>query len=232
MEKVGQNVFQVVDQGLEKEASPSARSQSERFVPIHSLLCESDFDIDTSKDTAEKGFSCLAKKQIAASPYLLDLEFCLNWTDIYFWKVGDLKNFLKRLSQEKEEFDDAIYLEYKLNKFIKVSKSLTTDDFAEALENLDSYQSMNALLSVIVGSPCVKDAPISLLENYIKTSFLRHCNSQNDIVGDFEEGEEILKFTLKCFVLLPFPILLNIAIKVCKNLFKFIFIVILSYTFS
>ena len=219
MEKVDQGVTQIVDQGLEK-----GKTQLGGIVPIHSLLCESDYDIDTSKDTAEQTLTNLAKKQIASAPYLIDLDSCLNWTDIYIWKVGDLKVLLKKLSQEKEEFGDVVFVEYKLNKFIKVSKSLTSDDFVDALETLDSFQSMHALLSIILGSPCVKDAPISLLENYVKTSFLRHCNSHNDIAGDFkEEGEEIVKFTLKCFVLLPFPILLNIAIKVLYEVYFGIF---------
>ena len=218
MENVGVGVAQIVDHCLENRVS---LTQSGGILPIHSLLCESDYDIDTSTDTAEQSLTNLAKKQVLSAPYLIDLDLCLSWTDIYMWKVGDLKVFLKKLSQEKEEFGDVVFLEYKFNQFLKVSKSLTSDDFVDALKTLDSFQSMHALLSIIVGSPCVKDAPISLLENYIKTSFLHHCNSKNDFVSDSEEeGEEIVKFTLKCFVLLPFPILLNIAVKVFMSFLK------------
>lgn len=219
LETVGQNFHQIVDQVCEKKSN-SSKFQSEDILPVYSLLCESDYNIDTSRDRSESGFTSLAKKRIMTAPYLVDLESCLNWTNLYFWKVGELKTFLKKASQEKE-FDDVVFVEYNLNKFIKVSKSLTTEDFLDALENLDCHQSMHALLSVIVASPSVNDAPISLLENYIKTSFLRHCNSHDDT----DATEILLNFTLKCFVLLPFPILLNVAIKV------FIIIILLLYYF-
>ena len=178
----------------------------------------------TSKDSDDGSFFKLAKQQIQNMEAMTDIGVGTNWDNVYFWKLGDLKSVLKELKKYKD-FDDCVFFEYTPKHFIKVDNTLTTDDFATAIKELDSGQSMNALMSIILLSSGLKDSPMALMENNVKTTFLLRCSDETD---DITSSQSLLEFTLNCFVCLPFHLLLQVAEKV----FIFYFLFFSSFQIS
>ncbi|XP_066912062.1 uncharacterized protein [Clytia hemisphaerica] len=205
LDTVDKTIQELIDQSINKGITNSSSNANLHF--IHSLLSDIEYDFNTIKETKDGHFYILFKKELIKAPFMVDIADSLHWDTLYSWKLSNLKETLKRTLKDKD-FDDITFLEYQTNKFLKVSKILTTEDYNKALKKLDSDLAAHVLVSIIVASDGVKDAPISLLENYTKTTFLR-LSSEEDTV----KSDDILKFTLACFEKLPLPILSSIANK-------------------
>jgi len=219
---------QLIEQTLkEMKTANKSNTSTSCITYLQSLCSQTDINVITSKDSDDRSFFKLAKQHIKNMLAMTDIRAATNWDDIYFWKLGNLKACLIEL-KKYQDFDNFMFVEYKQNHFIKVDNTLTTDDFATAVKKLDSSQSMNALMSIIVLSGCLKDSPMALMENNMKTTFLVHCSIDDDNAA----SQSLLEFTLECFEFLPFHLLLQVAEKVIMHTYfseKFYFF--LEYMF-
>lgn len=187
------------------EALESKDNSSNTIITYqHAFLCGSDIHEDATKSDLSF-YTQTATKKITSAPYLMCLDEWTNWNVMFEKKLGPLKTYLQSFSLTDTNF---IFMEVTQNKFIKIMKDCPFSQLLDSLKKLDAYMTSTSILSILMASCHINDAPIALLSNHIQKALLEHAGKHGDDSGD------IIKFSLQCFALIPFDILCSVVQKV------------------
>lgn len=184
----------------------------ENILFQHTFLCSSDFHKDTQDKSRKKRLTQLALKRIEEASYCVDLAENINWNIMFAATLGTLKDFIH---SNKAKFKTVSYNILQLSgsaRYVKVMKHCSLDQLKAALSDLDPLRTSSCMLSLLMSSLNIKNAPLSLLANKVQNALMEKAGKSYQ--ADSENMQRILHFTLECFRLLPFEILCNIARKV------------------
>lgn len=203
--------------GYLQQPKEANKNKTSNIIYQHTLLYGTDY---YGKDQSQQQDNCnlreLAKQAIVAAPYLQSIERWTNWYTVYEKACGTLKEFIRK--EVKDQVDFTI-MAVTTNHHVKVINECSIDLFTKSTESLDAEVTCSCIISLIHSSGHIKNAPIALLGNQIQSAFLA-ASKKHENGGSVEE-DDIIKFTLECFHLIPFAILSNVVTKVCIHYYDY-----------
>lgn len=186
----------------------------------HAFLCASELHKDTKESSRNKQkLTQLACKRILESPLLVDLQEYTNWNIMFRSKLGAIKDFLDAYYNKKNNNEVPFqFFELSAGRYIKVLKHCSLEDFKSALDALNPEKTSSRILALLLSSMNFQDAPLSMLTNHMQNVLMAKVG--RNYQPDSEIVQQILKFTLECFALIPFEILCCIARKVGDDILQ------------
>lgn len=203
-----------IQQLQQKSSELKSNKLSSNFTSFqHAFLCGSERHKDAKGSCRNKQvLTELACRRIEEAPFLVDLHDVTNWDILFRSNLGELKEFLfKTFKNKTQSFQ---FLELSPGKYVKALTHCTLEEFKTALDELDSKRTSACIVSLLVSSINLVDAPMALLANHMQNVLMRKTGRNYQEGCEQNIQQTIMVFTLQCFELIPFEILCCIARKV------------------